>query len=406
MKARQPRLLFLSQNLPYPPDEGVKIRTFNVLKLLSASFDITALCFYKPRSFGGRTDVSTSLSTLGVHATIEAFPIAQNLSVARFAWDHLRSLVTQRAYTWYVYESPEFERRLLELLADGSFDLAHVDSLDLVRYLSRLRCLPITCVHHNVESLLLRRRAEAERSRWRRRYLLRQATLVEQEERFWCERVSLNVAVSEVDATALRRLAPGGRFIVTPNGVDIDEFTPGQGGEEGIIFVGGSTWFPNRDALDYFSRKVLPVLRRAGETAPISWVGRASKADQRRYRERYDINLTGYVSDIRPYVQSASCYIVPLRVGGGTRLKILEAWAMGKAVVSTAVGCEGLAAVDGENILIRDEPERFAEAILDVLRKADLRKKLGDNARHTVEQSYSWQVIGDPMIAEYRRQAR
>ncbi|HEV2130469.1 MAG TPA: glycosyltransferase family 4 protein, partial [Longimicrobiaceae bacterium] len=111
--------------------------------------------------------------------------------------------------------------------------------------------------------------------------------------------------------------------------------------------------------------------------------------------------LTGYVEDPRPFVRDAACYVVPLRVGGGTRLKILEAWGMGKAVVSTSIGCEGLDAVDGENILIRDTPETFAEAVRAVLHDPELRGRLGAAARATAERRYSWEVIGGPMVRRY-----
>ncbi|HEV2735546.1 MAG TPA: glycosyltransferase family 4 protein, partial [Longimicrobiaceae bacterium] len=113
------------------------------------------------------------------------------------------------------------------------------------------------------------------------------------------------------------------------------------------------------------------------------------------------IGLTGYVEDIRPYVQRAACYVVPLRVGGGTRLKILDAWAMGKAVVSTSIGCEGLDARDGDNVLVRDDPAEFAAAVRQVLDDEGLRARLGEGARRTAEEVYDWEVIGRSMNREY-----
>src|SRR5439155_598375 len=142
---------------------------------------------------------------------------------------------------------------------------------------------------------------------------------------------------------------------------------------EGLVFVGELTWFPNRDALEYFSDEILPKVRAIHGGTPVRWVGRASEEVRRQYRDRAGVELTGYVPDVRPYVRDAACYVVPLRVGGGTRLKILEAWAMGKAVVSTAVGCEGLAAHEDRNILIRDDPEDFAQAVRAVLQHGALR---------------------------------
>jgi polysaccharide biosynthesis protein PslH len=167
--------------------------------------------------------------------------------------------------------------------------------------------------------------------------------------------------------------------------------------------VGGYGWYPNRDALEFFAADILPDVRAAEPEVRVQWVGRAPKATQTWYRQRYGIELTGYVDDIRPYVHSASCYVAPLRVGGGTRLKILDAWAMGKAVVSTSIGCEGLSARDGDNILIRDDPRAFADAVRLVLADEDLRIRLGESARRTTEERYDWDIIGRDMLAEYHR---
>lgn len=400
--SERPRLLFLSQTLPYPPDSGVQIRTYNVLRLLSGAFDIVALCFYRWKGGAEQRNVDKSAAALGKLADVEVFPIPQEYSRVRFVWDHLRSLLTRRVYTSFVYESRDFERRLANHVRRSFFDLVHFDSLDLIGYLPLVSGLPAVCVHHNVESMLLRRRAQAERAAWRRAYVSYQASLTEQQERTWCERVDLNVTVSEKDRRILERQAPAGRFVVVPNGVDVDRFEPAAGCDEGLVFVGGNTWFPNRDALDYFCSSILPLLRGAGEVTPVRWVGRASDSEREEYNARYGVELTGYVDDIRPHVRDAACYVVPLRVGGGTRLKILDAWAMGKAVVSTSIGCEGLAAKDGENILVRDTPEGFAEAIRAVLHDEALRSRLAANARKTAESTYSWEVIGGPMIERYR----
>jgi glycosyltransferase involved in cell wall biosynthesis len=135
---------------------------------------------------------------------------------------------------------------------------------------------------------------------------------------------------------------------------------------------------------------------------PVTWIGRAPQPVRRDYEKKYGIQLTGYVDDIRPLVQAAACYIAPLRAGGGTRLKILDAWAMGKAVVSTAVGCEGLDARDCDNILIRDTADGFADAIRNVLGDKALRARLGVGARRTAEKKYDWEVIGRPMLDRYR----
>lgn len=404
----RPRLLFLAQVLPHPPDGGVKIRTHHVLRLLSREFDVDALCFHRRSTLEGGDDVEESVAALQELAdSVEAFAIPQERSRARFVWDHLRSVVRRRPYTVFSYESGDFLSRLQELLAERTYDIVHVDSLDLSRYLSELPDVPVVCAHHNVESELLRRRGDSADLPPERMYLHLQADLLAREEERWCPEVDLNVTVSDRDRHSLEQRIPEAEYLVVPNGVDTDEFRPsgpGDGGSEsGIVFVGGCTWFPNRDALEHFAEDVLPLVRERHPDVTVRWVGRADEETRRRYRGEHGIRMTGYVDDIRPHVHEAACYVVPLRVGGGTRLKILDAWAMGKAVVSTSQGCEGLEARDGENILIRDSAQAFAAAVDRVLTDANLRRRLGRSARETAEEIYSWDVIGDEMTEAYGR---
>jgi glycosyltransferase involved in cell wall biosynthesis len=399
--------LFLCQTLPWPPDGGVWIRTYHVLRLLARSFDITALCFERGGR-GGRQPADqrrAAVEALGALGRMHVFPVPQTLGRARFLWDHLRSTLSGRVYTRFVFDSRDFRRQLDALLAAERFDLAHVDSLDLSAYLPALAGLPVVCVHHNVESQLLERRAGIGRS-WRGWYLRRQARLMAREERRWCSRVALNVTVSAADAEQLRAVAPDAAFTVVPNGVDVDEFRPGAGAGDRLVYVGGTSWFPNQDALDFFCEAILPRLRAARRDLPlIQWIGAATPEQQRHYRERFRVELTGHVPDVRPYMRDSLCNLVPLRIGGGTRLKILNAWAMGNTVVSTSIGCEGLDAVDGENLLIADEPDAFAAAVLRALDDAALRRRIGAHARETAERTYSWDVIGGAMTESYLRLA-
>ena len=400
---RRPRLLFLCHTLPYPPDGGPWIRTYHIIRLLARAFDITALCFERSgtRSHWGARDTAASREALSRFANVEVFEIPQKHSRVRFAWDHLRSIASGRVYTRYLYDSRSFRRRLDQLLQSTPFDCVHVDSLDLAGYLAACRPLPVVCVHHDVESALLRRRGHVDPSRWRRVYLRHQARLMNRVERRWCGRIALNVAVSEHDRGLLKRIAPDSRVTIVPNGVDVEEFCPDGTVGDGVTYVGGTSPFPNLDALNFFCEQILPHLRASGAQVPARWIGRASTDEQRHYRERYGVDVTGYADDVRPFMREAACHIVPLRVGGGTRLKILNAWAMGKAVVSTSIGCEGLAAVDGENILIRDEPRSFAAAVAGVLNNDALRRHLGERGRATAERLYSWDVIGRDMIDTY-----
>ena len=401
----RPRLLFLCQTVPFPPDGGVWIRTYNVVRLLARRFELTMLCFERAVASKQGFSENGNAEELRRYGLVEVFEIPQRHSGLRFVKDHASSLIRRRVFTRYLYESGSFRRRLSHLLREQRFDLVHVDSLDLSGYLPMLMGRPVICVHHNVESQLLRRRATLEASWLRRRYSSVQARLMEAEDRAWCPRVTLNVAVSPDDRTLLGTIAPSARCEVVPNGVDTEYFRPvpatAPGGERIIVCVGGTNWLPNRDALLHFCADILPLIRRRAPGVKVMWIGACSDADRQRFASEYGVELTGYVPDIRPLVHKAGCYVVPLRLGGGTRLKIVDAWAMGKAVVSTSVGCEGLATRPGENILVADSDEDFAAATLRVLSDSALQSSVGASGRRTAEMAYSWEAIAAPMEALY-----
>lgn len=398
------RLLFLCQTLPFPPDGGVQIRSYNILRLLSYKYDVTALCFFRRATRPSPEAVEAGIAGLSGMAQVEAFQIPQEFSRLRLLWDHVRSATSRRPYTVFAYDSAEFAKRLKELLKFERFDLVHLDSLDLSSYLPALNGLPVACTHHNIESDLLARRALTEESPWKRYYFRIQASLLRSEEARWCPKIDLNAVVSDADGSRLTAIAPGANVITIPNGVDTKAFrpSPSTASARSIVFVGGYSWYPNRDALYYFGEEILPRIRRTTNVA-VTWVGRAPTSVIDECSRKYGIRLTGYVEDIRPFVESAACYVVPLRIGGGTRLKILDAWAMGKAVVSTSVGCEGLQAVDRENILIRDDADAFASSVVELLEDVSLRERIGRAARQTAEEIYDWDVIGEKLHDAYDR---
>jgi glycosyltransferase involved in cell wall biosynthesis len=210
--------------------------------------------------------------------------------------------------------------------------------------------------------------------------------------------------MSNIDAERLRLIAPGCRTFVVPNGVDIDYFkrvgtAPTKSND--IVFVGPTAIYPNRQAVDWFLEGSWSAVRRAVPSAVLNLVGATRPADVSRYQGVPGVKVHGYVPDVRPYLQAAACSIVPIQVGGGTRLKILDAWSMGTPVVSTSLGCEGLETVDGENIVIRDDPGQFAEAVIAIVRDPARGGRIGSAGRETAEKLYGWDAITRRLADHY-----
>jgi glycosyltransferase involved in cell wall biosynthesis len=404
MMAR-PRVLMLTQSLPYPPQSGVANRTLNVLRQLRLEYDVDLVPFSRVNHQPDRAARDTAWRALQdvTSSVAEPTPIPNEHSAVRKIWDHLRAVASGRAYTYYEYQSRAFADRLHAVLQRRRPDLVHFDSLDLYRWLPDLPPVPIACTHHNLESELLRLYTIGLKPALLRRYVRMQADRVEGVERRFCPRLAVNVMVSDVDARRLRAIAPGAATVVVPNGTDTDYFQPtGAAPVAGrVAFVGPTYSHPNRDAVEFLLQDIWPRVRTMDGSATLHLVGRGADLDQARYAAEPGVSPLGHVHDVRPAVAAAACCVVPIRIGGGTRLKILDAWAMGKAVVSTSIGCEGLDAVDGENILVRDTPDAFACAVIEVLRDATLRSRLERNARQTAIETYSWSVVGQRLRAAY-----
>ena len=218
------------------------------------------------------------------------------------------------------------------------------------------------------------------------------------------------LAVSENDKNAFARSIDRNRITVIPTGVDTEYFRPVEGdGEQPheLVFTGAMDWLANVDAILYFARDILPLIRRQIPHVTITVAGRlpSPRLLVLAHADKH-IRITGSVDDIRPYIAKASVYVVPLRIGGGTRLKIFEAMAMGKATVSTTIGAEGLPVTHGKEILIADSPESFAHAVVSLLCQPEQRRQLGLSARRLVELKYSWSIVSDLFDEVLRRVTR
>jgi glycosyltransferase involved in cell wall biosynthesis len=254
---------------------------------------------------------------------------------------------------------------------------------------------PTILFEHNVEYMIWKRLHEVERRPLRRALLAVEWRKMRRYEARACRRARLTIAVSDADRALLSAGAPGADIRSIPTGVDTVYFHPNGTGEKpaALVFTGSMDWHPNEDAILHFIATTLPEVRRQVPDVTLAVVGRNPSGYLQKIGAAAGVQVTGTVADVRPHMADASVYIVPLRIGGGTRLKIFEALAMGKAVVSTTVGAEGLPIVPGEHYLRADTPADFARSVVALLGDADRRRALGQAGRRLVEARYSWGQI-------------
>jgi glycosyltransferase involved in cell wall biosynthesis len=291
-------------------------------------------------------------------------------------------------------------------------DLCVADFLVAMPNMPTRTSTPVVLFEHNVEYMIWKRLHEVEKRPWRRALLALEWRKMRQYEGEACARAGLTVAVSEADRALLAANAPGADIRAIGTGVDTAYFHPNGAVEAPatLVFTGSMDWYPNEDAILYFVAAILPELRRKVSGISLAVVGRDPSDRLRAACAAAGVQVTGTVADIRPYVAEAAVYVVPLRIGGGTRLKIFEALAMGKAVVATRVGAEGLPIVSGQHFLQADSPTDFAQAVVTLLKDAAHRRALGMAGRRLVEERYSWtqvtkqfQAHCEEVVARYAR---
>jgi sugar transferase (PEP-CTERM/EpsH1 system associated) len=398
------RVLFLSQIVPYPPHGGVLQRGYNLLREVGRNASVTLLAFVHPDELRTAADIDTSRrALLEFCESVEYFPLWPKASRVHTAAALAISAASPQPFSVIAHRSAAFAGRVSAVLQNTPPDIIHIDTLALCPFVPLDRRCASVLTHHNIESTLMARRAQAEPGWFARQFLRREANKLRSYEAHTAAIHDVNVVVSAPDAEALTGIAPGVRNVVVPNGVDIEYFSPDSATEEdALVYTGGMNMFANRDAVMYFLREIWPLIRARHANVRFYAVGQEPPAELRAFAESDKrVVVTGFVTDIRPIVRQAAVYVVPLRVGGGTRLKVLDAMAMGKAMVTTSIGCEGIDVRSGEHVIAADSPDQFAESTLMLLADRDRRLTLGRAARDLVERRYAWSIVGGQLLGAY-----
>jgi sugar transferase (PEP-CTERM/EpsH1 system associated) len=382
-------IIVVDEEVPYPLNSGKRIRTFNLLAPLAARHDITFVC----RKHEGSD--SQRLEPFGIRTIVVDHPIRRKTGPAFYA-ALLANLFSQYPYSVSSHRSPELMKTIGRLHRESSFDLVHCEWTPYAANIGSLWQIPSVADAHNVETQIWKRNWEVENHSLRKAFILRQWQKMQRFEQKVLPRFSRVIAVSEPDRALMAQWVKPEKIDVIDNGVDTDYFKPAglQPKPFAMVFTGSLDWRPNVDAMLYFLEEIWPMVRASHPQASITIVGRNPMAALKdKAAGMPGVTLTGTVDDVRPYMENAQAYIVPLRVGGGSRLKILEALAMKKAVVSTTVGAEGLALTHDEDVLLADTPAAFAQKISRIFLVSGLRERLGDAGRRLVESRYDWRSL-------------
>jgi glycosyltransferase involved in cell wall biosynthesis len=386
------RILFAALALPYPPMNGHRLRTWAMVRALAEEgHEITCVSFAEVEEMNADL---RPLREICRHVDLIPTPVVPGLGALE-PLQRLRGLVSPMPFGAWKFRSAAFTEALARHLARRAIDAVICDGVYNMQNLPSDVSVPVLLNKDDVAHLIIRRYLALEPSAVRRLYGELEIRKVERWERVSLSRAHTVLACSDFDRTMLRQLCPQAAIFVVPNVVDTDYYLPRPGGEPAtVLFQGGMDWYPNRDAVDFFASRILPILRDLAPNVRFRVAGRSPSAEFRqRFADVAGLDFTGTVADMRDEIAKATVGVVPLRIGSGTRLKILEAGAMAKAVVSTTLGAEGLDMRHGEEIVIADEPRAFAEAVALLLRDDAQRQQLGRAARLSVEKHYSLAVF-------------
>ena len=396
------RVLWLSHLVPDPPTGGAMQRAHHLLRHTAARHEVHLLALHQPRLLP-TAELADSVERLSRScASVLVFPLFAERSRFHRLTTAARSLVSDDPYDVVWLRSAAMSAAVAAWQPASETSVVHVDTIGLWPYVASWREATIVLGHHNVESDLAMRRAIYEPNPWLSMLRRRDAEKLRRLEALASHQAAMNLVVSSMDADRLRAVSPYARVSLVENGVDTAYFRSAPEEGVGLAFAGTLGWYPNQDAAEFLVTEVWPLLsdRRDRRLVIIgrdpSPVIRAVAADPR-------VIVTGFVPDVRPYLRESSIYLCPIRVGGGTRLKVLDALAMAKPVISTEIGVEGLGLVEGQHYLRAESAREFVSQVERLELDPALRRALGAAGRARVVERHDWRVVGEQLDIAYAR---
>jgi sugar transferase (PEP-CTERM/EpsH1 system associated) len=410
------KILWIKTELLHPVDKGGKIRTYEMLKQLKRDHQVTYLSLDDGTASPAENKEAREKASEYCHKLVTIPHQMREKFSAGFYVELVENLFSRLPYAVKKYESAAMRQEILRLVAEDKPDVVVCDFLTpSINVPENLGCATVL-FQHNVEAMIWQRHYETQTNPLKRLYLYGQWLKTRTLEKAECHRYDHVIAVSREDAEMMQRDYGVKSVTDVPTGVNTEFFRPQTNAEPepaSLVFTGSMDWLPNVDAINWFCDEVLPLIRAKVPNVKLTVVGRKPGRELLELSERdSSVVVTGRVDDVRPYIENAAAYIVPIRIGGGTRLKIYEALAMEKPMVSTTVGAEGLPLRDGEELLIADTPAEFADAVVRVLADQAFASELGQRAATTVRERFGWERVAavfaeicqhacDPRTAEF-----
>ena len=377
-------ILLITPSWPHPPTWGFATRVFQLARQLARRHRVSLL------AYGDGSSATAQITAASIFDSVELVGQRESLRNRRQA--QIGSLLSTRSFHLGAFRSEEMHAAVQGMLARGDFDIVQLESSQM-GFVLPLGEVPVVLDEHNIEFLLLRRLAAVESSMPRKTFGYLEAAKARREELNAWAGCDGTVFTSAADLSVARDALREKPACVVPNGVDTEYFHPSSVEPEPstVVFVGAINYRPNTDAVVHFLRDVMPRLKRMKPSARFVVVGNGAPEWLIRMAGP-DVEFTGRVDDVRLQANRAAVVVAPLRAGSGTRLKILEALAMGKPVVTTSIGCEGLSVTTGEHLEVADDPDTFAEKTARLMSDREAASELGRSGRRLVEREYSWEV--------------
>lgn len=400
------KILWISHVLPFfPPAGGVIQRSYNLIERLSRKNKLYLFAFNQKAWLSSKIEIRKAIEVMNYFCReIRIFELLSDKSRIFRIYTVMKGFFSKYGYTINWTKSKLLDFEIKRFLSLENIDLIHCDTIGLAEYVKYYFNIKKALDHHNIESCMMLRRAKREKNPLKKFYFYLEGLKLQRYEAKVCHMFDINLVVSKADRKRLLKIAPNAKVEIIPNGVDTKYFKPEKSKHipHTLLFTGTLNFYPNEDAVLYFFYNIWPLLKKIYPDLTFIIAGKSPTLRIKEITKRDpNIKLTGYVEDIRPYMEQAEVYICPIRDGGGTKLKLLEAMAMKKAIVTTSIGAEGLDVVNNKHLLIADNPKDFAIKVLLVLNNPELRKQLGENARKLVEERYCWDIIGEKLNQIY-----